>query len=325
MSEPVAMVEPYGPKLPLKELVGELNRIYHSIEASSYDASHPEIHDQLPPVWRALCDLALTRKTGPLRILNFGCGTGFEAEQVLSLLPRDRVAWFHCYDPVDEMLDRARTRISRRWPEVRFSSKLDAAEGPFDLLVTNAVLHHLADVPDTLAGLEGKLTADAVWLSGHEPSSRFYKNSECVTAYRQFLREDRWRKFLSPRRYTAKLANLLGLDEDPARKAAVIAHDRGLFTRLPPASVVSLLVDFHVAHSAEEAQSGRGFDLDELAPRLGDRWTLLWSKSYSFLGPYYEGKLPRRWTRVARRLAERFPSDGSHWSAGWQRLAPRQA
>lgn len=319
------MVEPYGPSRPLGELIIELNRIYHAVEAPNYDATHPEIHIQLPPIWRALLAGATERLQGPLRILNFGCGTGFEAEQVLSLLPRDRVAAFTCHDPVPEMLERCRRRIERRLPEAHFSTRLDDVGGNFDLLVTNAVLHHLPDVLATLAEIEPLLKADAVWLAGHEPSSRFYKNAECMTAYRQFLREDRWRRFLSPRRYQAKIANMLGLDGDPAREVATIAHRRGLFARLPPASIVSLLVDFHVAHSPEEAKSGRGFDIDELAPQLQGQWRLAWTKSYSFLGPYYEGTLPEKWARAAQDLARRYPTDGAHWSAMWQRVTPHQA
>lgn len=315
-----AAAQPYGPKLPLPALVEELNRLYHSIEAPHYDASHPEIHTQLPPVWRALVDQVVSRVDRPLAILNFGCGTGFEAEQLLALLPAERVAALHCYDPAPEMLARCRVRVGARRPGTTFSSQLAEAKGPFDLLVTNAVLHHLPDVPAMLAEVAPRLAPACLWISGHEPSSRFFKNGVCLAAYQRFLQQDRWRRFFSLRRYQAKLLNMLALDDDPARRVAELAFQRGLFSRQPPASVVSGLVDFHVANSPEEARGGRGFDLDQLTVQLGNGWKLLWSTSYSFMGPYYEGKLSSKWRREAHDLAVRFPKDGSNWSALWQRM-----
>jgi hypothetical protein len=71
------ILEPFGPELPIPELVIELNRIYHAIEAPTYDATHPEIHQQLPPVWRALLEEVTQLVKEPLRILDFGSGTGF--------------------------------------------------------------------------------------------------------------------------------------------------------------------------------------------------------------------------------------------------------
>ena len=318
------MLEPFGPKLPIPELVTELNRIYHAIEAPTYDASHPEIHEQLPPVWRALLGQAVNRVKGPLRILDFGSGTGFEAEQIVNGLPKGQLAALYCYDLAPEMVEICKARISPQCSVAHFTADLKQVRGPFDVLVTNAVLHHVPDVQEVLSSLESRLSPNALWLSGHEPSSRFYKNAECMTAYRQFLREDRWRKFLSPKRYQAKLAQLLGVDGDPAAKAAEIATRRGLFERQPPASVVSALVDFHVAGSEEEAKNGRGFDLKEMSLRLAGEWKLVWSQSYSFFGPYFEGDLAPRWAKVARDLASRFPDDGANWSAAWQRVVPAQ-
>jgi hypothetical protein len=47
----------------------------------------------------------------------------------------------------------------------------------------------------------------------------------------------------------------------------------------------------------------------------------VWSTSYSFLGPHYEGAVPARWAREARKLAGRFPADGASFSAAWQRVS----
>jgi hypothetical protein len=91
----------------------------------------------------------------------------------------------------------------------------------------------------------------------------------------------------------------------------------GLFAHAPTAGVIDRLVDFHVPHGRLD-QNGGGFDADTLQRGLGEAWRLAWCRTYSFLGRYYEGSLPRTWARVARRLREDYPLDGANFSTVWR-------
>src|SRR6266849_10625983 len=118
-----ALVQPYGPQAPIDHLVREVNKLYHHFEAPHYDATHPEIHQQLPPFWAQMIEVA-ARRNVPWRILDFGCGSGFEAQQLLAALPSSAVGALTCYDPSLDMLDRCRAGIAPSYPRARFCSDL---------------------------------------------------------------------------------------------------------------------------------------------------------------------------------------------------------
>ena len=319
------LLKPYGPRLALHELVAEVNQLYHALEAKRYDLTHREIHEQLPPLWGSMVrhvEEALPRSG--YRVLDFGCGTGFEAQQLLCHLSPDRIGHLTCYDPCPEMLARCRERIAPLLPSAVFCSHRDdiapsSSDEAYNLLTTNSLLHHLPDPAATITGLSPLLAPDALWLAGHEPSRRFYLNAECMTTYGSFRRERQWKRFLSPKQCLAKLEQSLGLADVPARKTAREAFLRGFFEREPTARAIASLVDFHVPLSPAEAHWGRGFDLQELEQAFGSSWKLSWVRTYSFMGPYYEGSIPIRWARRCHGLAQRFPDDGANLCAVWRR------
>jgi SAM-dependent methyltransferase len=318
------LLRPYQPRRPIAELVVEVNKIYHAFEARDYDRRHPEVTRQLPPLWQEMISHAT--RVGPStawRILNFGCGTGFEAEQLLRTLPRESVVQLTCYDPAPEMLERCRAKIGPLYPAALFCSDLRAVPSgpkPFNLLATNSLLHHLPDPVVTIGSLLPLLAPDAIWLAGHEPSNRFYRNGECLRVYECFQVNHQWRRFLVPRNYVRAFKERLGFRGIPAQQAAREAHRKRLFGRVPPPWLIVRLVDFYVANSSEEASSGRGLDFEAMQRDLAGTWKLRWMKSYAFMGPYFEGHLPRRWLRASRALSEKYPLDGANFCTVWQRV-----
>ena len=315
------MIEQYRPQLPVDQLVIEINRIYHGFEAEIYDTKHPEIYEQLPSIWKEM-GKKITEYFGSkaLRILDFGCGTGFEAQQLLQNIPVSSIAALTCYDPSHEMLEKCRTKITPLFPDTMFCSSLEekalTSNAPYTLLVTNSVLHHLPDLPLTIRNLLPLLDPHTIWLAGHEPSLRFYKNSECVKNLEAYLQARRW----SLSNYSQLLKLVIRIKSNPYAKTAREAVRTGLFKQQPPAPVIDRLVDFHVAHSTEEISVGRGFDFSAMQQDFQVSWKLIWLKTYSFMGPFYEGKLKGRWAHSCQELARRFPNDGANFCMIWQRV-----
>ncbi|MCP4189668.1 MAG: methyltransferase domain-containing protein [Planctomycetaceae bacterium] len=322
LSNAELLLEPFSPQVPTEEVVEALNRWYHKSEAVTYDHEHAEIKNQLPPIWKQMIS-CVREQFGKRRwrILDFGCGTGFEAEQLLNQLEPDGIAELWCYDLSPEMLECCRNRISPRYPAAHFITSLDALpkdEGHFNILTTNSVLHHLPAPQQTLRDLRRSLTRDAFWLAGHEPSSRFYKNASCSSSYDRFVRQYRRQRWLSPSAYLGFISRKVGLHQTPSQAAASAAFAAGMLKHEPSPKVVSRIVDLHVAHSREEAIAGRGFDLEQMQTQLANQWRLHWTQSYSFMGSFYEGNLPERWQQEATRLKHHFPQDGANFCAVWQ-------
>ncbi len=260
------------------------------------------------------------------RILDFGCGTGFEAEQLLTNVPHDRIASLVCYDPSPEMLERCRTRIAPIFPDAFFFDDLEVLRSSiqgamFNLLTTNSLLHHLPDPTGDINSLLPLLTQDAYWIAGHEPSSRFYANPECLATYEAYLRERRWRRFFAPDLYITRLGIALGRRSNPSLQTAREAHRQGLFSQQPPPVIIQRLVDFHVAHSATEAASGRGLDFEKLERDFAGLWSRRWLETYAFMGMFHEEELPAKWSRLSHQLHHKYPLDGANFCTIWSRIA----
>lgn len=314
------LMAPFGPALPPARMVEEINRLYHAVGAEVYDRTHPEIHEQLPPIWKSMCgsarELLSSRK---LRVLDFGCGTGFEAGQIIENFGADSISEVVCVDASPEMLARCRDRLRRYSVQTRYFGSLEDIEGAgyFDVFATNSVLHHLPDPVQVVARVRTLLKGNVVWLAGHEPSARFYRNAQCESTFRRYWRWHRAQRLLDPRAYWRRLKEALGFGPGLELAAAQKAVERGLFRRRPRRVVVDRIVDLHVAHSVEEAAKGRGFDFRDLKEVLRPHWHLEWVKTYSFMGPVPETELSTRWCRVAADLARRYPDDGANFSAVW--------
>jgi hypothetical protein len=111
----------------------------------------------------------------------------------------------------------------------------------------------------------------------------------------------------------------LGRAPSVKKRTARAALERGLFGRLPSPTMIDRLVDFHVAHSADEAKLGRGFDYAQMQRDFAPAWQPRWFRSYSFMGTQYEATLPVAWQQTCRDLAEKYPQDGANFCAVWQR------
>lgn len=322
------LLAPYEPQVPVDELADQLNRFFHAREASVYDKQHPEIFDQLQPLWSRMLEVGLPKGGGPqdggtgLRVLDFGCGTGFEARLLLDTDNEHRIAEMVCYDLSPEMVEKCRTMLGEREIPVRFISDFDELmkeQEPFDVLVTNALLHHLPNPLRTIESLDPILSKDAVWLAGHEPSSRFYKNDTCHEVFDHYQHAHKYDRMFSPARYIGALRRMLNPDNDPAEGAARAAYKAGLVKKRLDRAVVYRLVDFHVPHTPEEAAAGRGLDFVEMEKDNQGHWDLVWKTSYNFMGPVMEDDLPKNWQSKCRLLKERFPDDGASFCTVWSR------
>jgi SAM-dependent methyltransferase len=327
MDNPVlAEVEPYAPQLPARELVEQLNHIFHEFEARFYDQRHLELAEQWPAVWQEMVAALGPPPVGGWRVLDFGCGTGFAALQLLKSVPCGGIAGLTCFDLSPAMIEQCRRKVAAQFGRASFTTHWDELErrGPFDLLATNALWHHLPDPRETLRGLQRLLGPEAVWLAGHEPSCRFYRNPACVDHLRRFQAEEKtlrasWVGRLRRAASAKAVRKLFRRAPSPKKLCAKEATRRGLFLREPPAQLIDRLVDFHVAHTTDEAAAGRGFDFYALRDQLLPEWQLMWSKTLAFMGPRFEGGLPPRWRAECKKLAQKYPDDGATFCTVWRR------
>ena len=318
-----AVLRPYGPRLPLADLVYEVNQLFHASEAKEYDRRHPEIRQQLPAVWQRMIDqIATSRPASGWTVLDFGCGTGFASEQILKL-------------PSQLPISGKSLVMTRRWrcwtvarpnwhrgARVEFVSdfnRLLAQPRRFTLLTTNSVLHHLPDPFATMRKLQER--PDARRSSGWQVMSLHagIMRMPIVKVPWPLTRRNTNGAGCSLWDYYGEhLRTWLAGKKSPAQAAASAAAQRGLFAVAPPARIIGRLVDFHVPHGLKGHQQEGGFDLEVMSQHLAPSWKLAWAYSYSFMGRFQETALPREWAAICQRLAAKYPLDGANFCSVWR-------
>jgi len=86
---------------------------------------------------------------------------------------------------------------------------------------------------------------------------------------------------------------------------------------------IAVLVYVHTPPLRPEEWPGwtGGMDGDELGRSALSALTLIEFRSYGFLGPLENDRVPKVCQREAQRLAERFPDDGANFCALWRKPA----
>ena len=308
-----------GAAEPPAEFCAIVSSFFHAVEARYYDNIHREIFASATEArWHEALDAAGRHLGSGLRVLDIGCGTGFEAGVVLDRLGRARVESIVCADPSQEMLAVCERKLAAFGGEKAFlcagvSGVPRGARG-FDLIVTNSVVHHVFDLPDFFARIDELAAPGALYVAGHEPAALYYTNNAMLRWNRLFNRSRRIRLNLSGRRLARRLAAAAGLRPRPPGITEIVNEQllRNRHASKPlPSNAIRKLVDIHVPLSSGEYPWGEpGFSPESVVRDYLPGWTVAFSRTYHHIKAP-SSSLSARWRAVARWLEQRHPACGS--------------
>jgi len=309
--------------VPVNEFIDITSNIFHKYEANSYDTSQLALADSVY-YWEkafSVLDEKLS-SSGSLDVLDFGCGTGFEAKLLLRSGLKDKCKTILCYDLSPEMLSVFRESVDPlpAAPEIVFLSRKTElssilSEKKFDIILTNSILHHIPEPEEAVSFLLGSLRPGGYYISGHEPNRAFYYN-RCTTAvtfiFRLFKRVYN-RLSLTQRKKRKGLNGFV----DTVKSTNEALLQNGIINKAIPTDLLLKLIDIHVPSGNSKRQCwGRiGFDKSLYKNSAGkDPVEITGYYTYSHI----KDPLCNRfffWRKLKQILACIFPGDGGDFLA----------
>lgn len=300
-------------KQPLSDLVKQVNKIFHDVEADFYDARHPEIIGYERDLIAQTADV-LWQHFGDvpqLICVDIGTGTGFVPATFAGLCKQRRktIRWILC-DISLSMLQNARSKLQKSGAQVTGCIVMDAERLPLarstvDVITVNSVLHHLPRPDEFLAQCFDLLHLEGLLIVSHEPRLGYYRSLLWSVAklvqYIMFA-VNRLRAFLWRERVMSSGSedSFWMQVESKLRAVGITNLSRQRIKRL---------VDFHSPTAGGSLDPRRGIDVGGL---LTDGWEILEMRTYAHLGKLALKRSKHRLLRyIDRMLASVFPQAGS--------------
>lgn len=138
--------------------------------ADTYDQDRRVLIACFDDLYGTAAEVAALGRTGPVRVLDLGAGTGLLSACLASVLPD---ASFVLVDEAPAMLARARERLAPlgdRVETVEADLRDPLPEGPFDVVASALAIHHLDDAgkADLYARGAAALAPDGVLLNAEQ-------------------------------------------------------------------------------------------------------------------------------------------------------------
>ena len=159
------------------------NQLYYAVEAQEYDKKNHVSNPAIRRYYDRLLDRFIfegrpAAETHKWKACDVGCGTGF-----LETLVADRVGSLVAFDATHRMLSQARSKFAGRpvtWVQAD-AQALPISQPVFDLVCSNAMLHHVYGFDRVLASMIAMLKPGGKLFLGYEPNAIPYQGFLAAT------------------------------------------------------------------------------------------------------------------------------------------------
>lgn len=301
--------------VPVGDFVEITSNIYHKYEAKDYDNFHFGIKLSEPYWERTLLRVQnLVQEKDSLKLLDFGCGTGFATEQILKSRLKNKCSQITCYDLSQDMVAECKKKFGA-FSEINFLSDREGFEelkknnGNFDVIICNALIHHILDHETLFELFDDSLTKDGILIIGHEPNRSFYQNiilQGVSKVYRLYKKGSNkiTRKLL--------LKNSLPKSFDLCDLTYKHLLKEGYISKTFPKQIIQKFVDIHVPMSTLKKQpwGELGFNKDFFQQVSKGKLQVIEHFSYNHIKDQqaYKSKV---WIFISKGLQFLFPKDGA--------------
>lgn len=298
-------------ELPVEAFVSVTSNIYHGFEARNYDERHFSI-EYSKKYWTKVTDYISKQFAGrQVAVLDFGCGTGFATERLIESKLNPNISRISCYDLSEAMVAICKEKFDGDdrlsfFADEPGRQQLLATRQKFDIIVCNALMHHILEPEAVFKMIDEMLNSDGIFVMGHEPNKNFYRNAVLQSVSKVFRIYKRVYKRLF----------LRNKKSGPSADIAVLTHQellrQGIVPADFPAKIIPKFVDIHVPLSnyAEQPWGEQGFDLNYVNQFLHNHFKLITQITYSHIKDQ-EAYRSVIWRNLAGLLSGFYPKDGA--------------
>lgn len=311
----------YEIKESVNDFVGKVSNIYHEIESKNYNKLHKVMFDIASNYWDIIIKENQTSFNNNMVVLDYGCGTGFAIDKLLKSDIKSKVKKVICYDLSKHMIDECKKNITKNHSEINNLEFefLSGNEGrkiidshKYDLIITNALLHHLVDLKSFFNFIQLNLNSKGIFIVGHEPNTNFYNNDILIKKTKSF---QKYKKIKNRLRLNTILVKLK-IKKIATENIIVATNNKLISNKLInknlPNKIIPKLVDIHVpiGLSKKQVWGEIGFNADLILNNYLTNFNLLDVKSYFHIKDYKAYK-SFYWKKIIRSLEKKYPDDGA--------------
>lgn len=313
-----ALMKRIGAMLDPFEFLGLVQRTYQELQPAGTEEQMVARLRACPSheIFRAALDRARPQSRPPVKALVIGCGAGYAgmtASYAAGVLKE-------VFGP-DTAIEECNVT-----PEMIASGIHPARQ--FDVIVTHSMMHRFANLARLFAFIDTRLADGGVFVMGHEPNARFFRNADCAQALTELCAANRRRRRLrdlaDPVRWWQRAAQLLGKRPEPSllEQVNIVLRLRHGFTSDLTPDEITRLIDIHrpVEQNTGFSIGLSGFDCDQLEREFLAGFRRLWLGTSGHLG--YTHSDSKEWRERQSQLAARYPDDGAVLSVCWQKQTP---
>lgn len=310
-----------------EEIVLLVNEAFYDLTREEYheDIGRPMLREEQERwhrLWRGYAPEA------PRHVLDIGTGTGFVPLAIQGML--DVTDTMTCSDLSSAVLGVAERNIAAESPRASFRfQKLEAtppftlpfADGSFNAVTMNSVLHHVSNVERFLSECRRVLMPGGVLILGHEPNRAFRTSAWMRWNYRLA------RALFLPKQAARALSEALRVDRllrkvqralRPSKNEWWGGIEKAVNARLAEQGIGAEQLDGRAIVTIVDIRDGEGFDPRALP---SSRFRLEHLETYNHLlnVDFDRGDRPmvQRWSA---RLARRHPERGATFSAVYRAI-----
>lgn len=188
-------------------------------------------------------------------------------------------------------------------------------QSKFDLVVSHSLLHFIFDLDIVLAFVAKLINPAGAYVAAHEPNSRFTSNSDCRRSAERFEQTKRrsLRRRLHPKRIADWVASRFNhKPELAARVNGLLKQRHGWPANYSFAEIAAIIDPHFPPHSP-------GLNWAHIERAYLPEFEVRRVVTCGHLGRSAPARLPDAWKREEEQLRERFPLDGSMFTAWWAR------